>query len=147
MKGRALWGCFMQWWELGMLSHLGSSVLLCTGRPRAPQLCGVMGNNFQMTLLETVVPLPSAVGRTVKLELLKLPKSHCPVFATCSQKLCLSTLLALKTMVRILGNEAGKSHWCSGELQTIAGIFRDMCSLASDFHAAGVLTPSLPPML
>lgn len=71
----------------------------------------MMGNNLQMTLLETVVPLPSAVGRTVKLELLKLLKSHCLLFATGAQKLCLSTLLALKTMVGILGN-AGKSYWC-----------------------------------
>lgn len=35
-----------------------------------------------MTLRETVMPLPSAVGKTVKLEFLKLPKSHCPIFTT-----------------------------------------------------------------
>jgi len=71
-----------------------------------------MRNNLQMTLLETVVPLLLAVGRTVKLELLKLPKTYCLVFATWAQTLCLSILLALKTTVGILGNEAGKSHWC-----------------------------------
>lgn len=68
----------MQGWELGMLSHLGSTVLLCTGWPRAPQLCSVMGNNLQLTLLETVLPLPSAVGRIVKLELLNATALYLP---------------------------------------------------------------------
>lgn len=49
-------------------------------QPRAPQVYSGTGNNLQMTLLETIMPL--AGGRTVKLELLKLPKSHHPVFTT-----------------------------------------------------------------
>lgn len=72
----SLWGCFT---ELGTPTPLCSAV---TARPRACQVCSGTGNNLQMTLLETIMLLPLAGGRTVKLEFLKLSKSPRSVFTT-----------------------------------------------------------------